>query len=60
MQHLYGIVTSEGYQDCSRSEKGAKNYATRNGFDEIYIRFNCGYGTKIIAFNKKGKWIKVK
>lgn len=59
--HIYGVVNYKGeHIDVSQSEKGAKNYATRNGYKKVSIRFNSGYDVAIIAEkNSKGKWVKV-
>jgi plastocyanin domain-containing protein len=52
---IYGVLNYEGVHiDVSKSEKGAKNYATRNGYKTVTIRFNCGYNAMQIA-EKKGK-----
>ena len=56
--NIYGIVTSRGeHIDVSKSERGAKQYATRNGYNKISVRFNCGYDVQIIAERgANGKW----
>jgi len=61
MRNVYGILNSEGIHiDVSRSERGAKNFATRNGYRKISIRYKCGYHVEVIAEkNIAGKWIKV-
>jgi len=58
MQHTYGIATSSGeYIDVSKTLQGAKNYATRHGYKEVYIRFNCGYNIALVATKTtKGIW----
>lgn len=61
MQHIYGVVDKDQtHIDISTSEKGAKQYATRNGYKEISIRYNCGYVTEIIAIKKGRKWVTIK
>jgi hypothetical protein len=58
MQNIYGIIFNGIHNDVSNTEKGAKQYATRNGFNTISIRYNCGYIAKEVAYkNKSGKWI---
>jgi hypothetical protein len=59
--HTYGIVNSQGIHiDVSLTEKGAKNYATRNGYKSISIRYNSGCIVAIVAKKtSNGKWIKV-
>lgn len=61
MNNIYGIVNSEGiHTDVSKTEKGAKNYATRRGYNKVSIRYNGGYDVDIIAEkNERGKWKKV-
>lgn len=59
MNNTYGIVTSKGeHIDVSKTEKGAKNYATRHGYTRVSIRYNGGYHVEVIAEkNAKGKWV---
>jgi hypothetical protein len=48
--NTYGIATEHsGYIDVSNTERGAKNFATRNGYKEVYIRFNSGYHIELVA-----------
>lgn len=58
--HTYGIINADGIHiDVSKSEKGAKQYATINGYTKVSIRYNSGYHVDIIAVkNKNGRWIK--
>jgi len=60
MNNTYGIVNRDGVHiDVSISEKGAKQYATRNGYNKVSIRFNSGYNAVIVAVkSKNGKWVK--
>jgi hypothetical protein len=57
-QHTYGIATTSGeYIDVSKTLAGAKNYATRHGYKEVYIRFNCGYNIALVAVKQaNNKW----
>lgn len=56
----YGIYSKDnGYIDTSKSERGAKNHATRNGYKEVYARFNSGMDVILVSRNIKNKWIKV-
>ena len=58
--HTYGVNTrSNGYQDVSNTLRGAKIYATKNGFSEVYIRFNSGYHVAKVAEKINGKWVEV-
>lgn len=56
--NIYGVVNSSGeHIDVSKSERGAKQYATRNGYDRVSIRFNAGYNVQVIAQRaSNGKW----
>ena len=66
-KHTYGVNTlnsgyidvSSGYIDVSSTLLGAKQYATRNGYTEVYIRYNSGYHVKKVAIKTNGKWGKV-
>ena len=59
MNNVYGVIYDGIHTDVSNSEKGAKNYATRNGYNEVSIRFNGGYNVQVIAKKINGKWEKV-
>lgn len=55
--HMYGVLNSQmTHTDVSNTERGAKNYATRNGYDKVSIRFNLGYHVEFIAQRINGKW----
>lgn len=55
MQPIYGILNSEGtHTDVSKTLRGAKRYATLNGYDTITIRL--GYNTFIVENKVNGKW----
>ena len=58
--NIYGIINADGiHTDVSKSEKGAKQYATRHGYNKVSIRFHSGYTVVIIAHKTtKGRWIK--
>ena len=56
--HTYGIDSNRnGYIDTSKTLLGAKQHATRNGYTKIYIRFNGGYITALIAEKINGRWV---
>ena len=58
--HTYGVTSYQGgYVDVSNTLLGAKQYATRNGYNEVYIRFNNGYHTALKAEKVNGKWVEV-
>lgn len=54
---VYGVVQSDGsHCDVSTSEKGAKQYATRNGYTQVTRRANGGYEAQIIATRTGKRW----
>ena len=54
--NIYGSVINGIHTDTSKTERGAKCYATRHGLDNISVRYNCGYDVDIVAFHHNGKW----
>ena len=59
MTNTYGIATTDGeYIEVSNTERGGKSYATRHGFNDVYIRFNSGYNIQLISTKLKCKWVK--
>lgn len=56
-KHVYAIGgLNMGMVDVSKSEKGAKQYATRNGYDYVYRR-NVDTGNVVTVWRKfNGKW----
>lgn len=60
MQNTYGIIDSNGcHVDVSNSLLGAKQYATKNGYDKVSIRYNCGYVATILFEKINSKWIEL-
>lgn len=57
--NTYGIIDSNGcHIDVSKTEKGAKSYASRRGYKKVSIRYNCGYDVEIIAIKgANGRWV---
>jgi hypothetical protein len=58
-KHLYGVAPHGGYCDVSKTLRGAKMYATRNGYNEVYLRFNCGYNVALTSEKISGRWVNV-
>lgn len=58
--NIYGVLSGGVHIDVSKTERGAKNYATRNAFDTVTIRYNCGYVAAQIAKRINGKWQTIK
>ena len=55
INNIFGVVDSEGiHTDVSNSERGAKRYATLNGYSKVSVRYNGGYVVNIVA-EKIGK-----
>lgn len=56
--NTYGVVNANGeHIDVSRSEKGAKQYATLHGYKKVSIRYNGGYTVAVIAVKINDRWI---
>lgn len=59
MANIYGVTVNGIHTDTSKTLNGAKNYATRNGFNIVSVRYNCGYIAAPIFEKVDGKWIKI-
>lgn len=60
INHVYGVVGKDGiHHDVSRTERGAKQYATKHGYTQVSVRFNGGYNVAVVAEKISGKWMKV-
>jgi hypothetical protein len=57
--NTYGVLINGAHVDTSKTERGAKNYATRNGYNIVTMRYNCGYIAVQIAHNYLGEWKKI-
>jgi hypothetical protein len=60
MQNTFGVLIDGAHVDVSKTEKGAKRYATLNGYNIVTIRYNLGYVAEKIAVKINGKWKKLK
>ena len=58
-KNTYGVISNGSHVDVSNTERGAKCYATRNGFDTVTIRFKGGYIVQEIAKKQGKKWINI-
>ena len=56
MTNTYGVLSNGVHIDVSRSIKGAKRYATMNGYNIVTIRYNGGYIAEQISEKVNGKW----
>lgn len=58
MSNVFGVVNPDGvHTDVSNSERGAKRYATLNGYSKVSVRYNLGYNVEIIAERINKKWV---
>lgn len=56
--NTYGIINRDGIHiDVSNSEKGAKNFATRNGYTKVSIRYNGSCHVSVISVKVANKWV---
>jgi hypothetical protein len=56
--NTYGVLNQDNcHIDVSKTERGAKQYATRHGYKLVSIRYNLGYNAKVIAKKVNGKWV---
>lgn len=60
MQNTFGVLIDGTHIDVSKTEKGAKRYATLHGYNVVTIRYNLGYVAEKIAEKINGKWQKLK
>ena len=59
MQSIYGVLNSKGiHTDVSKTEIGAKQYATRNGYSQVSRRTE--YHVFIVATKEGSKWVEYK
>jgi len=55
--NTYGIINNEGiYYDTSFTLRGAKRYATINGYTRVGKRFDCGYHITELSIKINNKW----
>ena len=58
--NIYGVLDSNDcHIDISTSLKGTKRVATKDGYDKVSIRYNCGYNVDVVAEKVNGKWITI-
>lgn len=58
--NIYGVISDGVHTDVSSTLKGAKRYAALNGFEQVSVRYNCGYVAQILFEKVGSKWIKFK
>lgn len=57
MGNVYGIINSEDVHiDISSTERGAKRFATLNGYKMVSVRYNGGCNAEIIAIKMNKVW----
>ena len=54
--NMYGVLINGVHEDVSKTERGAKQFATRHGYLTVTVRYNSGYIAKEIAHKYTGKW----
>jgi len=55
--YIYGIKSSTGeHIDVSKTERGAKAYATRHGYAVVTMRNAAHYYVVELAYKRDGKW----
>lgn len=54
--NIYGVLVDGVHVDVSKTERGAKQYATKHGYLTVTVRYNCGYIAAQIAHKYTGKW----
>lgn len=58
MKNLWGVIDSKGtYIDVSKTQHGAKCYASRHGYKRIGCRFNGGYNIANVLVKVGKKWV---
>ena len=57
MQDVFGVISNGVHIDASNTLRGAKCFATRNGYSTVSIRYNGGYIAKEVATKRGGKWV---
>lgn len=58
--HCFGVASHTGeYTDISITERGAKTYATRHGYKDVYKRNVNHYYITHIATKQGNKWVNV-
>ncbi len=54
--NTFGVLCNGVHIDVSKTLQGAKNFATRNGYLTVTIRYNSGYIAAEISHKYSGKW----
>ena len=54
---VYGTISNDAHVDTSKTLLGAKQYATRNGFE--FVTKRIGYVSTIILKKVKKKWVEI-
>lgn len=57
--YTFGVVNAQGeHIDVSHSEKGAKNFATRHGYNRVSLRYHVSLHVVILSDKIGKKWYK--
>lgn len=55
---VYGVAGRDGgFIQTSRTERGAKNHATRNRYRQVYAMHEVSWAVELIAERQNDKWI---
>lgn len=55
--NIYGVLDrNDCHIDVSTSLKGTKRVATKNRYNKVSVRYNCGYNVEILFEKINGKW----
>ena len=54
MIKVYGVESGQGVVDVTKSLLGAKQYATRNNYSVVYLRY--GYNVMKASVKVNGEW----
>ena len=60
MNNIYGVLLNDVHVDVSKTLRGAKMFATRNGFSTVTVRYNGGHIAREVAYRVDGKWREIK
>lgn len=53
---IYGVLINGCHTDVSKTLRGAKQFATKNGYLTVTVRYNSGYIAREVAHKYEGKW----
>ena len=57
--NMFGVSICGVFRQCSETERGAKSYATRHGYKEVYYCSPYSWSCVCVATRVLGKWVPV-